>query len=124
MKVLRTAEQAAVFPVGGGRFVLVVNRGEEGGVTAMVVRGCVVDGEVMVGSWKELKRPGEGCFEVTKVSESQMTLQVRKRSVYSCRERKEKWIVYYGVFLNRSILNAYCHIKQTNHREHSSEDTT
>ena len=31
MKVLRTAEQAAVFPVGGGRFVLVVNRGEEGG---------------------------------------------------------------------------------------------
>ena len=78
----------------------VVNRGEEGGVTAMVVRGCVVDGEVMVGSWKELKRPGEGCFEVTKVSESQMTLQVRKRSVCSCRERKEKWIVYYGVFIN------------------------
>lgn len=79
---------------------MVVNRGEEGGVTAMVVRGCVVDGEVMVGSWKELKRPEEGCFEVTKVSESQMTLQVRKRSVYSCRERKEKWIVYYGVFIN------------------------
>ena len=90
----------------------------------MVVRGCVVGGEVMMGSWKELKRPGEGYFEVRKVSELQMTLQVRERSVYYCRERKEKWIVYYGVFVDGGMLNVYYHIKQTNHREHSSEDTT
>lgn len=97
--MLRTAEQAAVFPVEGDRFVLVVNRGKEGGVVTMAVRGCVIDGEVMAGAWRELRRPGDGCYEVKKVSESQMTLQVRKGGVCSRRERREKWIVYYEVFV-------------------------
>ena len=116
MKVLRRAEQAAVFPVGGGRFVLVVNRGEEGGVAALAVQGCVVDGQVMVGSWRELKRPGDGCFEVSvalKVNELHnsmnespvsgnelhISLKVGKQGVYSCREKREKWTVYYEVFV-------------------------
>ena len=149
MKVLRKAEQAAGFSVGGGRFVLLVNRGEEGGVAALALRGCVVDRQVMVGSWREVKRPRDGCFEVVKVNEScvalkvnescvalkvnesnmhlkasesnmplktnesrvplntsesnmplrtselRITLKVRQRGVYSCREKREKWIVYY-----------------------------
>lgn len=149
MKVLRKAEQAAVFSVGGGRFVLLVNRGEEGGVAALALRGCVIDGQVMVGSWREVKRPRDGCFEVVKVNEScvalkvnesnmhlkasesnmplrtnesrvplnisesnmplrtselRITLKVRQWGVYSCREKREKWIVYYEMFVHKQVI--------------------